>query len=258
MNKGLLVSVLLVMCCSSVSLAQTERSFSSLDFYTVMSRLFETDRFDSNKEALWKPNYSERIMMQVSDDGYCHTTVDTIMYFSSMNDKYATILFSTYDYIGGSRTSCHACSPTLGVAIFIKSKGENWKIAQFEKNLVQYGSWGKKDGSFSIVKMGKEFYCLRVKSGIDGNQGYVSGSSSYYLLDEYSHFSRVFFYIYMDSSVGAKGRKLGETTEKSIRLLPSNDDYYTIEMTTKSSHLKLSEKSIFKYFPESQTYNLVK
>jgi len=242
---------------SSFALAQNSRSFTSLDQRTVLSRLFESTKFNSDKEVLWKPNYSESIMMRVSDDGYCHTTLDTIMYFSAMNNKYATIIFSTYQYSGGTRESCHACSPTLGIAIFVNTKGTNWVIAQFEKDFTRCGEWGKNDAYFSIVKMGRDIFCLNIKTGIGGGQGYESGSSSYFSLDEYSKFKNVFSYIYLDSSVGAKGDKLGRVIEKSIKLLRTEDDHYTIELSSKNSHSKLMTKSKYKYSYGLGTYDLV-
>lgn len=240
---------------SSISRAQNEKSFASLGYKTVMSRLFETNVFTSNKEALWKPNYSEMIMMPVSDDGYCHTTMDTIMYFSDMNNKYATIIFATYEYIGDSRPSCHACSPTLGIAIFVNRNGKYWEIAQFEKNLTKCGSWGKKDGNFSIVKMGENRFCLNLKSAIGGNQGYVNGNSSFYTLDEYSRFRKVFSFVYYDSSVGAKVNEQGRIIEKFLKLLSSKDDYYTIELTTKCTNPKFIKKSTYDYSYELGIYN---
>jgi hypothetical protein len=195
--------------------------------------------------------------MPVSTDGYCHTALDTIMYFSVGGTKFATMIFATYEYLSESRDLCHACSPTLGIAIFTKYKGQNWRITGFKKNFTEFGQWGKIDGKISIINLGKDIYGLNIKSAIGGNQGYVSGYSTYYNLHYISGFHELFSYVYYDSSVSARGDIEGVTIEKSLKLLPSDNEYYTIEVSTKSSQSKLVKKSILKYTSELGRYDPV-
>ena len=242
---------------STISLAQNERSFKTLDYKSVMSRLFERAKFDSNHEALWRPDFEYAMNMPVSNDGYCHTALDTTMYFAIGKAKYAVMIFATYEYLSEYRVSCHACLPTLGIAIFTKYKGQNWRITRFKKNFTEFGQWGKIDGAISLVKLGKEIYGLNIKSAIGGNQGYVSGYSTFYNLHYISGFQELFSYVYYDSSVSAKGDKEGLTIEKSIKLLPSDNEYYTIEMSTENSCSKEVKKNVYKYTYELGRYDSV-
>jgi hypothetical protein len=222
-----------------------------------MSRLFEKAKFDSKNEVVWQPDYEEVLNMPVSNDGYCHTDLDTTMYFSIGSAQYAVLIFATYKYLTEYRVSCHACSPTLGIALFIQEKGQDWRITQFKKNFTESGQWGKREGKMSIVQLGKEINGLNIESAIGGNQGYVSGYSTYYNLHYLSGFHELFSYVYYDSSVSALGINEGLTIEKTLKLVPSDHEYYNIEISTRNSLSKQVKKSIFKYANQSGRYDPV-
>ena len=244
-TKILIIAFLLFM--SDVVKGQDERFFSHLDYKIVMSSLFDNATFNSMQEALWKPNYSERINMPVSDDGFCHTVLDTTLYYSSASEKHAVLIFATYEYHNGIRTSCHVCSPLLSIATFRQEDNKSWIIEQFKKDFIGLGAWGKKLGQLSIEKLGTDFYCLKVKSAIYGNQGYESGVTSFYSLNSYEQLNEVFSFVYFDSNEGAMEEGKGSTKETSIKLIPNAGSYFDIVLITNRSSAKNMITKKYKY-----------
>lgn len=236
---------------------QNEKSFTTLDYKTVMIHLFDKVTYNARQEALWKPNYAERLNLSVSDDGFCHTVMDTTMYYTSGETKHAVVIFATYEYQSGVKVSCHACAPTLSIATFAKENGEDWQIVQFKKDFVSFGAWGKMLGRLGIEKLGEDFYCLKIQSAIDGNQGYERGITAYYSLNEYERFDEVFSYVYYDSNTGAMEVGKGYTEEMSIKILPAEDSYFGIELSSKRTDRKLIVKKKYKYSEEEQRYMAV-
>ena len=156
--KNIFITLILA-SLSIIINAQVDKSFSTLEEKSVLKRLFDNAEFNSNGEILWKPNYSEAINNQVSDDNFCHTNIDTIMYYRENNYDNAIVIFTTYKYKNGEKESCHACSPTFGIATFERSINTNWELKQFEKNLMHSGIYGEPDKLF-LTKIGKEKFCL--------------------------------------------------------------------------------------------------
>lgn len=234
--------------------AQYEKSFATLNNKTVLSRLFDEVTYNSNQEALWKPNYSERINMPVSDDGFCHTVLDTTLYYTTENEEHAVLIFATYEYQNGERTSCHVCSPRISVATFIQEDNKSWSIEQFRKDFVGLGAWGEMLGQLSIEKLGEDFYCLKVQSAIDGNQGYMCSVTSYYSLNNYDYLSEVFSFVYYDSNEGAMEDGNGYTEKVKIRTIPSNESYYLIEENSQRTDRNVSVVRTFRYSEDDGRY----
>lgn len=219
-----------------------------------MSRLFDHPSFNSKQEALWKPNYSERINMPVSDDGFCHTVLDTTLYYTSGNEKQAVLIFATYQYQTGVRTSCHVCSPLLSIATFRQADNKNWSIEQFKKDFIGMGAWGDRLGRLRIEKLGDDFYCLKVQSAVDGNQGYERGITSYYSLNSYDRLDEVFSFVYYDSNEGALEEGKGFTKETTMKLIPTADSYFCIELRTKLSGGKNTVIKKYKFSEDERHY----
>lgn len=211
-----------------------------------MPLLFDSVTYNAQKEAIWKPNYTEKINMPVSDDGFCHTEMDTIQYYNSGEIKHAIIIFATYEYVKGERSSCHACAPKLSIASFSKEMEGHWQIAQFRKDFVSFGAWGKRLGHLGIEKLGEDFYCLKVQSAIDGNQGYESGVTTFYSLNWYEQFNEAFSYVYYDSNEGAIEVGKGFTEKTTMNITPTAD-FYQIELSIKRTGRNLNEKKKFLY-----------
>ena len=260
MYKSRYKHIILLICIFSFSVianGKNDRQFSTLDYKTVMTRLFETTKFSSIHEALWRPNFEDRMRFMASSDGYCHSGLDTTMNFTIGQVKYATIIFTTYNYQFQHRSECHACAQTLGIAVFKRELNQNWEVIEFTKNFAYFGQWGKLDGKISIVKLGKDRYCLKLKSAIGGGQGEDSGYSEFYNLNNGNVLRKIFSYKYFYSTVGAHGEKKGYTDDKSLKLIPDNNEYNLIEISTKNSHSKVIKKSVFKYSEEAGRYEII-
>jgi len=237
---------------SIASNAQNENLFRNLDQETVMNRLFDGVTFNDRNEALWKPDYSERINMPVSDDKLCHTVIDTVMYYSS--DK-AVMVFATYAYEQGERMACHACAPVIGLATFIKN-GSNWELEQFRKCFLRnFGSYGEV-GQFAIQKLGDNLYCLKLDTGIEGNHGYFAGACTYYSLTEYHEFKQVFSYVYFDSNQGSAEEGKQYVEETSILIIPGKP-YYSIELTTKRKNKSITGKKKYVFSEDKREFRIV-
>lgn len=250
MIKITFISFLLVL--SLASIAQDEKVFRSLDRKTVMNRLFDGVTFNNRNEALWKPNYYERMNIPVSDDKVCHTIMDTVIYYSSNT---AVVIFVTYAYEQGERMECHACSPSIGLATFIKNRND-WELEQFNKCfLSNFGAYGEK-GQFAVQKLGDNFFCLRLDTGIDGSQGYFAGAYTYYSLTDYDQFKEVFSYVYSDSNEGAMEEGKGYTEETAISILPGKS-YYTIELTTKHNNKSTASKKRYVFSEDKREFQIV-
>lgn len=244
------LSFLLIL--SLASNAQDEKVFRSLDRKTVMNRLFDGVTFNNRNEALWKPNYYERMNIPVSDDKVCHTVMDTVIYYSSNT---AVVIFVTYAYEQGERMACHTCSPSIGLATFIKNRND-WELEQFNKCfLSDFGAYGEK-GQFAVQKLGDKFYCLKLDAGIYGNQGYSTGANTYYSLTDYDDFKEVFSYVYSDSNEGAMEEGKGYTEETSISILPGKP-YYTIELTTKRNNKSIASKKRYVFSEDKREFRIV-
>ena len=246
--------LLFVTWLSLIALNSDESNFQNLDSKTVLSRLFDNPTFNSKQEALWQPNYSERINMPVSDDGFCHTVLDTALYYTSGNEKQAVLIFATYQYQTGVRTSCHVCSPLLSIATFRQEDNKGWSIEQFKKEFIGMGAWGDRLGRLGIEKLGDDFYCLKVQSAVDGNQGYERGITSYYSLNSYDRLNEVFSFVYYDSNEGAMEDGKGYTEETSLKVMPEEDSYFGIELSSKRTDRKLIVKKKYKYSEEEERY----
>lgn len=250
MNKITFLLVLLLLALASN--AQDEKVFRSLDRKTVMNRLFDGVTFNNRNEALWKPNYAELMNFPVSDDKLCHTVMDTVIQYSSNT---AVVIFVTYAYEQGERMTCHACSPAIGLATFIKT-GNYWELEQFQKCFLRnFGSYGEK-GQFAVQKLGDKFFCLKLDSGIDGNQGYFAGSNTYYSLTDYDQFNEVFSYVYSYSNKGAMEEGRGYNEETSVSILPGKP-YYTIELTTIRNNKSASGKKRYVFSEYKRAFQIV-
>lgn len=229
---------------------QVEKSFNTLEFKTVMNRLFDSVLYNERNEARWKPNYAESLVMPISDDNYCYTLMDTIMYYSGWRSDKALIIFTTYEYDGGERLMCHACAPTIGIAIFSKELAGKWQIQTFLKNFEEIGSWGERC-ELSMEKLGKDLYCL-VFDYSYGNQGSFSSTRSYYALYDYGIPHEIFSYDYSLSNEGFEEGK-GYSEEIKMKIIPT-DSYYLIELISKRNNSNSVIKSTYKYSEDLRSY----
>jgi hypothetical protein len=245
--------------------------FKSIDdTLEILNRLFdncEIKEYDTNLysnvhySALWKPNMNERLQnYPISDDGYCHTFIDTIMFYKTVEHlrqevvtEYAVIIF---DHVNIEMQGCHACYPTLGVAHFLKDQNGKWQIYDFQKKFIESGEYGQR-GQLSIIDFGKNLFCLALKS-FGGGQGEFGGSVSYY--DLHNEMNEIFNYTYVydfDGGIGSNGEG-AEHSEAELIIKPIKEDYSSLELRSKKNEKGNIEVEKYKYSQELKKYVLLK
>lgn len=247
------------------------KKFHSInDTVEILKRLFDNCEirqndssliYDVHYSAIWKPNLNERLQhYPISDDGYCHTFMDTIMYYKTVEHlrkeivtEYAVIIF---DHINIDMQGCHACHPTLGLALFFKDKNGMWEILDFNKRFIESGERDER-GQLSIVDFGNNLFCLSEKS-FGGNMGEYSGGIAYY--DLYNNLSQIFSYCYVydsDGGIDSNGKNF-EHSESELIITPIKNDYSILELRTKKSEKGNTVVEKYKYSTKLKAYELVK
>ncbi len=173
--------------------------FRQLDKNLILTRLFDNPKLDSSGTAMWIPNYSENMQISASYDGKIHTNIDTIMYFKDHKGfDCAVVIFTHYNYvkeyldsgkigIGGS----HFTGVPLGIALFTRQDGDNWKIYCFEKHFSELGYFGtyrtgrQDQGKIGLKKTGDNWTCLSLRQGIGGSTGVFWGYESLYSIEQF-------------------------------------------------------------------------
>lgn len=195
----------------------------NLEPRTVLTTLFESTNYSSQRGIGWKPRIDDRINFNPSDDGYLYTRIDTVMYFSDLysqspNDRAAVILYTNAWY-GNEVSSCHACAPEMGVAIFTRLE-KSWVLTTFVRDIGQFGGWGE-PGEASLFPLGPDQMGLMIESGYTG-QGYTESYMSIFDLGWYDGVPKVLFLKnYANGPAGCEE----ECTEEWC------ENYYDIERT---------------------------
>ena len=243
-----------------------QNTFSTFDKINILKRLFDSQYINDKNEVLWKPNYYERMNFIISDDGYCHTTIDTLI---SYNSIYKLIVFSTTK----DGFDCHACSPLISIATIFKDDKGVWTIDLFEKNFSEFGSSGN-TGSYGVERLGDNLYCLKLHHNIDGNQGEFEGWEEFYAIDYYfpgdftsntdirnwEPLKNVFSYRYYYSVNGSYEKYANVPDENAtIKIIYSKGKniQYKIQLITKKSEKETVIEN-FNYSNKKGIYVLIK
>ena len=148
----LLIVVLMASCKPKV---QQDQVLASLDKETLLPALFKAPV--NNGWCVWKPGTTKEDSMNVSEDGLCHTRIDTILYYTEGGNQKAVALIGTWEWEGGSPVWCHACNPFLSIAVSEKLPDNRWRIVLFKKNMGAHGTWSELP-EFDIVQLGTRFF----------------------------------------------------------------------------------------------------
>lgn len=165
--------------------------FNLKDTDPLKMALFDSDSLTEFGEVLWRPTtFEDRLKADVSDDGYFHTELDTILYFATFGIKRAVAIFATYNYQKGQLNACPNCSARLSAATFDETISGQWQIELFWKHFTALGSNGE-NGLVGITQFGENQWCLRLEMGWVGSHTY-SEQVSFWDLE---NFDRIFSYI---------------------------------------------------------------
>lgn len=84
--------------------------------------------------CLWKPTKADS-SFPVSDDGYCHTKLDTVMLYRQDTSDMALLILGTYPFENGEKVIMHGLDPPmLGLAVAKKQSNGSWLIISYEKD----------------------------------------------------------------------------------------------------------------------------
>lgn len=178
------------------SVAQ-DQTFDLLDREDVLIRLFDSDSLTDADEVLWKPaSFSDQLNSNISDDGYVHTILDTVLYYNVMGSSRAAAIFQTFNYVKGQINACEECGAQLSVALFEDAGERRWQIVKFKKHFTTLGTYGM-NGEVGLTQFGNVQWCLRLEYHWAG-QGMYGEYVSFYNLDD---FQRKFqFTVHEDNS----------------------------------------------------------
>jgi hypothetical protein len=198
--------------------AQTE-TFDLDDWETLLTRLFDADTLNDEGEALWEPlTFADEITSPLSDDGWVHTRLDTILFYEIYGMKRAVAVFETLRYQSGRVSACPVCGALLSVAILDQMAEDRWKIHKFSKHFTTLGSGGY-GGEVGIARFGEQQWCLALGMSWEG-QGIYAEYLSFLNLDD---LEKVFNLTVHEDNQGVLGEDSDRvySFDKALHLLPS-------------------------------------
>ncbi|MCC7245518.1 MAG: hypothetical protein IT269_07560 [Saprospiraceae bacterium] len=189
---------------------------------TLLSVFFDSRQFAPTGHVLWQPaNFEENISMDRSADGWVHTRIDTILYYSTFGIKRAVVVFETLEFDAENHVlDCHACDAKLSVAVFTASEGGRWQVDRFQKHFTSLGSDGQ-NGELDLTRFGPETWCLTMRMDWY-SQGVYGEYVSFYDLD---NLQKVFNFVEHEDNSGAFGDvpERNYALDKSIHFLTNVD-----------------------------------
>jgi hypothetical protein len=158
-------------------------------YKNILTLLLKCSNFDSLGYALWKPNENNIGNFPLSEDGFCHTNIDTIMYFQS-NDSIdnAVVILRTFQFDKvGSKFGSHYEGSPVGVAIFnlINNK---WQLDTFKSKLISLGYYvgaePKYKGILCLQALPSNLMCLVCRQNEACHMNECDGFESAYSLED--------------------------------------------------------------------------
>lgn len=177
----------------------TLRLFHTLDPLSIMDRLFDQPKYDSLGYALWRPNFNERLQFNVSEDGLCHTRIDTLMLWKDRDQRQCAVLVFSTEHFGYSTanhdsmeiTECHFCGAAIGAALLFQQDDGQWRLYWFEKYFTSIGIWGEysKDRHYgawiSLRQIGDQWTCFSIRDMISFQSGEFWSYEYWYSIEEH-------------------------------------------------------------------------
>jgi len=175
--------------------------FDLEDETQLLTTLFDSETINPQGEILWEPSsFSDKLLVSASGDGFFHTQLDTILYFSTFGINQAVAVFATYNYQKKKINNCQSCGAQLSFATFGETVVGQWQIERFAKHCTALGSMGS-NGDISLRQFGENQWCLQLEMGWMG-QGNYSEHISFWDLDD---FSQIFNFTSHEDNSGVLG-----------------------------------------------------
>ncbi|HAD14309.1 MAG TPA: hypothetical protein DCF33_17955 [Saprospirales bacterium] len=194
-------------------------TFNLEDRSGLLSTLFDADSLNEYGEALWEPiTFADGLLANISDDGWMHTRLDTLLFYEVFDIKKAVAVFETLHYEKGEVSDCQSCGAVLSFAIFEKNPFGVWGIERFAKHFTTLGAHGY-GGEVGLAQFGENQTCLSLQMSWMG-QGILAEYLTFLNLD---NLERVFNLTIHEDNLGALGEDSDRaySFDKAIHLLPS-------------------------------------
>ncbi len=213
-------------------------SFDLQDTQRLLSVLFDSDTFDETSgDILWKPiSFADAVEANLSDDGYLHTGLDTVLYFSTYGIRHAVAVFATFHYDNGQVSDCHACGAQISVAVLDEAAVTGrWEVRQFSKHLAALGGYGA-NGLVGLLQFGENQWALSLDMEWFG-QGIFSEYIEFRNLD---NLEKVFNYVVHEDNNGVWGDSNERTYlfDKTIHFLsnnPTKSGWWEFDLVTRGT-----------------------
>ncbi|MDP2422309.1 hypothetical protein [Sediminibacterium sp.] len=246
-----IVFLTFILFVSSNILGQDKVQLDKFEVNNILRTLFEVKSFNKDGKGKWKPNVYEWYKMPISDDGYCYTGIDTILYSTVNNEEKAVVIFETIPYNNGERVECHGCNILLSLATFTRNNNL-WELTEFEKIFQHAGTWGYLRGVFEILKLGKDFHCLVFYDEGSSGMGSSSSYTTFYDLGG-NGYNKVLSFQDHESVGENYGNNITFSDETTFKLIKS-PNYYKIELTTIRNGKNITKRQLLAYSEESKKY----
>lgn len=198
--------VVFLSCWSTAVNSQTTSSDSIVIINTldknVLKYLIKNVTLDHFGNAVWTPADNEKFEFPISDDGKCHTSLDTILYYKGIDlIKRAVVILRTYQFDNKNvKYGSHYEGSPVSVALFEKYDSNRWKLIKFSKRLTSLGYYvgaeKRYKGIIELKRANSNYTYLYCKQMPGGQQGYVEGYESMYWLDDNPSQREIFSQVY--------------------------------------------------------------
>lgn len=219
MKKIILTTVFGLYAILACAQIETSKSFDLDDPVTLLATLFDSDTFSASGEVLWTPiTFADELSSNLSDDGWMHTRLDTMLFYTAFDLERAVAVFETLHYDRGAVNDCAACGAIVSVAIFSKAVDGHWEIERFAKHLTTLGGGGQ-GGEIGLAQLGENQTCLSLEMNWTG-QGVYAEYLSFINLED---LEKVFNLVIHEDNMGVLGEESDRvySFDKAIQLLPT-------------------------------------
>ncbi|MBK6994312.1 MAG: hypothetical protein IPH31_05095 [Lewinellaceae bacterium] len=219
MEKIILTAVFALYTTLVPAQIEISKTFDLEDNSTLLIRLFDADSITEAGEALWEPyTYADELSANLSDDGWMHTRLDTLLFYTTYDIERAVAVFETLHYEGGAVSDCHDCGVQISIAIFSRRADGNWIIERFAKHHASLGGGGH-GGDIGLAQLGENQTCLSLQMSWMG-QGVYAEFLSFLNLED---LEKVFNLTIHEDNMGmlAEDFERSYSFDKAIQLLPT-------------------------------------
>lgn len=208
-------------------------SESNWNAKTLLSELFEGEKVESLNAIKWKPYKGE--FVQVSFDGSCYTTIDSIYSFKTDESNYRIVVMKTIPYFDKDMMEPSiADGSTVGIALF-SEESNHWNLVNFNRSVILNGGAGYL-GTIKIIDLGNNSILLSLDEiehqEVDLHQYLISLNPSNFGMIVFS--TKLFHRIEDDNETGYKF----EFSEVEIKKAAIEDEAPIMKLTKKCTTIK--------------------